>query len=352
MDERCYLCDGPGLTTVRDRLRHGIQRRVLGCARCGLQFLEPRRRDMAGYHAREYRQRHGPVPGRRVGPRENFELNVPQQARRVRLLAPYLRPATTRVLDVGCSTGEFLWTIRNRVRRCVGIELDPAHAEFARRLGLSVHAHPLGESRLAPAAFDVITAFHVFEHLEDPLAWLAAVRRHLAPGGVLCIEVPCLDDPLLTLYRIPEFADFWYREPHLFNYDGRALKAMLAKGGFTGRIVPLQDHGLVNHLHWASTRTPQASIEHARGRVELIARPAAPVPAPAGRRLEFARRTVNRWVRSMDARYRRLLERLGVTDGLVFIGRALRAPGGRGGGDVTRSRAVRSGRRAEGRPRS
>jgi SAM-dependent methyltransferase len=66
-------------------------------------------------------------------------------------------------------------------------------ASHARKeLGLDVHTARLSEAEadLAAERFDAVCAFHVVEHLPDPLGAMQLIRRTLRPGGHLLIEVP------------------------------------------------------------------------------------------------------------------------------------------------------------------
>lgn len=64
--------------------------------------------------------------------------------------------------------------------------------------------------------FDVITMFHVFEHLKNPGKWLDEIARALKPRGILFIEVPNANDVLLSFYESEAFADFTYWSAHLY----------------------------------------------------------------------------------------------------------------------------------------
>jgi SAM-dependent methyltransferase len=103
-----------------------------------------------------------------------------------------LRPAT--VLDVGCGTGTLLTApLAERFpgTRFHGVDPDPATIAFAQdhhRLENLTFGAP---DVLDPdARFDVIIASEVLEHVEDPLAFLALLRRRLNPGGRVLITVP------------------------------------------------------------------------------------------------------------------------------------------------------------------
>ena len=69
--------------------------------------------------------------------------------------------------------------------------------------------------------------FQVLEHVDDPIAFLAQVRRYLRPGGRLIVEVPNVDDWLLSVFSVPGYEDFDYRAPHVFYYSTRTLREVM-----------------------------------------------------------------------------------------------------------------------------
>ena len=71
-----------------------------------------------------------------------------------------------------------------------GVEVDEAAAGKARRFSPRVHAGDLLAAPFAAGEFDCVTAFHVLEHVPDPVGAVRRMLGWLAPGGLLVIEVP------------------------------------------------------------------------------------------------------------------------------------------------------------------
>ena len=95
-----------------------------------------------------------------------------------------------RYLDVGCGSGGSLGAARALGWRVAGIEVDPAAAEKARRFSDEIHVGDVLTARFVAGSFDVISAFHVLEHVPDPVAVARRMLEWLAPGGLVIIEVP------------------------------------------------------------------------------------------------------------------------------------------------------------------
>ena len=100
-------------------------------------------------------------------------------------------PANARILEIGCGTGHNLLALR-QFGEVEGLEIDPAaRALAAKRLGQPIAAAPLPQlDGIAPAAYDLIAALDVIEHVEDDAGAIAAIAARLRPGGKLLMTVP------------------------------------------------------------------------------------------------------------------------------------------------------------------
>lgn len=309
----CYLCGSPKTRVIRDHLRLGVRRNVLQCESCGLDFLEPREKDLRAYYATEYRKEYSPRPEEAAESQTIFDVYRPLQEERLARLRPYLPGPAARVLDVGCSAGHFLHVLSPHVGECVGIEFNLANAAFVReKLGFASYTVPIEETDLRKQSFDLITCFHALEHMPDPRAFLKTIGGYLKPGGQVYIEVPNVEDALLSVYRSGPYADFWYREPHLFNFSPATFTTLMKQAGFRGELLPVQRYSFLNHLHWAQVGKPQGSAE--------VAMP-APVLVTDERAPAAARARLNEWIARVDADYRQILRETGVSESIGFIGR-------------------------------
>jgi SAM-dependent methyltransferase len=154
--------------------------------------------------------------------------------RRARALTRFLggshgRPR--RALDIGCGDGEFLGTLQQLGWECQGTELTSTTARRAAAIpGLSVRTGPLDGGAYPEAGFDVVSLWHVLEHLADPDRTLRDCARWLRDGGLLLVAVPNLDSWQARLFR----GAWFHLDPpfHLFHFDPRSLARVLDDAGF------------------------------------------------------------------------------------------------------------------------
>jgi 2-polyprenyl-3-methyl-5-hydroxy-6-metoxy-1,4-benzoquinol methylase len=161
-----------------------------------------------------------------------------------------------RVLDIGCGDGQFLALAKTVASVAVGCEPDKQWAAHHKKLDINVVSDVslLGEQ----ARFDVITMFHVLEHIPEPLLFLAGAKARLAGGGgVLIVEVPSANDALLTLYENRVFSEFTYWSCHLYLHTPETLQMLMEKAGFrTVELRQYQRYPLANHLYWLARGRP------------------------------------------------------------------------------------------------
>lgn len=159
-----------------------------------------------------------------------------------------------RWLDVGTGAGGILEAMRDRPRCAQAVEPQGEFQVLLRDQGHVVHD---STSAVPTGSIDVATLFHVFEHMPDPLGELASLRRCLAPGGRVVIEVPHARDLLLDFLELEAFRAFTLWGEHLLLHTRDSLRRMLTAAGFTNvTIHGVQRYPLANHLHWAAKGRP------------------------------------------------------------------------------------------------
>ena len=155
-------------------------------------------------------------------------------------------------LDVGCGAGLLTEPLARLGARASGIDASPELIDVARRhaaaMGLDID-YRAGDVQELEGRFDLITCMEVIEHVADPAAFVQALARRLAPGGLLILSTPNATgwSKLLTitvaegLGRIPkgthDFAKFIAPE---------RMKLLLADAGLNCRDV--------EGIAWSPTR--------------------------------------------------------------------------------------------------
>jgi SAM-dependent methyltransferase len=141
------------------------------------------------------------------------------------LLSPLFK--NKRVLDIGCSTGDYLLRFPDNA---IGIDLSRPNLAACRRKELNVLRADLNSTLpFIESSFDVAFCTHVLEHVESPLNLLREVNRILCDKGKLVLSVPIET----TLVRVILNDDYFKKHPsHLYSFTMPCLIRLLDSTGF------------------------------------------------------------------------------------------------------------------------
>ncbi|THD69312.1 class I SAM-dependent methyltransferase [Robertkochia marina] len=140
--------------------------------------------------------------------------------RKTRLVNSY-HPSYNSILDIGCGTGDFLAQIPANKKR-QGVEVSPKAASIARSKNLDIKS----DLDQLKEPYDVITLWHVLEHLYEPDRMIQKISTHLKDDGLLIIALPNYKS-----YDAQHYKSYWagYDVPrHLYHYDKTALTRLLS----------------------------------------------------------------------------------------------------------------------------
>ena len=129
-----------------------------------------------------------------------------------------------RILDIGAGVGDFLNVSKNNGWETIGIEPSDKAKAIAKNKGVSF-AESLSE--LESSSFDVITMWHVLEHVPDLENQIKELKRLIKPTGTVIIAVPNFKS-----YDAEYYGKFWaaYDIPiHLWHFSKTAIKKLFAK---------------------------------------------------------------------------------------------------------------------------
>ena len=241
----CYLCNSTSFTTRKGQVRDAPDLKILECTGCGLVTLSSLEHIEAGFY--EDSGMHGAEPTSIDSWLKDTDWDDQRRFDMVKALLP-----NKKLLDFGCGAGGFLNKARQLAVTVAGVELE-----------LRVQKHWLDQITIHPSVesvggvYDLITAFHVVEHLSDPISILKALAAKLSKNGRMVVEVPSSEDVLLTLYDSSAFQHFTYWSQHLFLFNAETLRRLAKQAGLCIlSIQQYQRYPLSNHLHWLSKGKP------------------------------------------------------------------------------------------------
>jgi uncharacterized C2H2 Zn-finger protein len=157
-------------------------------------------------------------------------------------------------VDIGTGNGGILDILSKYADETHGVEPQNHSREFLNKIGYKVFK---SIDHLDDSRYEVVTLFHVVEHLINPLEDLMNIKDKMVDSGQIIIEIPHANDFLISFLESESFKSFTFWSEHLILHTRDSIEKLLIKVGFRNIIIkPYQRYPLANHLHWLSKNKP------------------------------------------------------------------------------------------------
>lgn len=211
---------------------------IVQCQSCGFKFLNPRPDENAisqYYDSSEYISHDSQPKTIR-----NFLYSIVRnhtQKKKLQLIEKYSKGK--KLLDIGCGTGEFISYCKQSGWEVKGVEPNLKPREYAIR---KHHVDVIDEPELTALnkpSFDIITLWHVLEHVHRLDERIQKIRQILNENGTLIIAVPNSNS-----WDAVHYNKFWaaYDLPrHIHHFSQDTIKQLANNSGFEiEKIVPMK----------------------------------------------------------------------------------------------------------------
>ncbi|MGM0478158.1 MAG: class I SAM-dependent methyltransferase [Bacteroidota bacterium] len=239
--EKCVVCGSTSHESFLEVKDHMITQEmftIVECESCGFHFTNPvPAKDKVGvyYQSEEYVSHSSSRKGL-----INWLYNIVRN-RTLKQKVSWVKNAVhgQRLLDVGSGTGHFLRVARKKGLEGYGIEPDADARTFAHKVN---HVRSCDQSELYSLeenSVDVITMWHVLEHIYDLRKDLSRMRNILSAGGKMFVAVPNMN-----AYDARYYGKFWaaYDVPrHLYHFRQQDIAKLFLDLGFQlEKVIPMK----------------------------------------------------------------------------------------------------------------
>lgn len=204
------------------------------CSECGLVYISPVKNDIKAVY----------TDNRSSSPSEYYRLtenaDVDTFTERIKIIEGLIPLGS--LLDVGCSTGNFMRIAGKRGWKTMGIEPNPQSYNICIEKKLNVINTFLDKEFAGKycCAFDAVYAGDVIEHVDNPVEFTSLLMNTLKPGGILLIVTPDYNSRIARYFQVKPVE-------HLLYFEKASLSFLFKK--------------LNKNLELITTTTRERSIE-------------------------------------------------------------------------------------------
>jgi 2-polyprenyl-3-methyl-5-hydroxy-6-metoxy-1,4-benzoquinol methylase len=233
----CPVCNEAGFAPFLEVTDHFLTRErfnIVSCNHCGFKFINPRpvESEIERYYQSQDYISHDST-------KNDLLSKIYKTARHFSLRGKLklIKKYSTRgsVLDIGCGTGDFLACCQAEGFSVTGMEPGDKARAFAVMNNRVKAEKNLIDVAASGKRFDIITLWHVLEHIHRINETIEQIRTLLSENGTLIVAVPNCDSPDAKKYR-----EFWaaYDVPrHLYHFNKKTISLLFGNHGFNVKEI-------------------------------------------------------------------------------------------------------------------
>ena len=230
----CPVCNSNNIVAVSEAKDETVSKKlfqVWECKSCSVRFTQdiPALNDIAAYYKSDAYISHSDTSKGLINKLYHVARSYTLASKK-RLVQKNSPQRNGNLLDVGAGTGAFASYMQQAGWTVTGLEPSAAARENAKKMH-NIALQPSEDLfKLPPASFDVITLWHVLEHVHFLHEYMNAFRQLLVQNGTLIIAVPNY-----TSYDATVYSGAWaaYDVPrHLYHFSPKSMRHLLHQHGF------------------------------------------------------------------------------------------------------------------------
>lgn len=226
---------------------------LISCQSCYLVYYTPRpsKQELRDFYTVE--NHHHEFAQSLMSGEDFAEKRYLQFKKSLKKYAPFiLTQSSPLLLDIGCGTGDFLRIASKNRWNIAGVEISPQGSISANQLleRNCVYTGDLLDLDLPDNYYDVITIFHVIEHLIDPLSTLKKIYQLLKPNGILFVETPNIGGFGAKIKK-RNWSQIMPLE-HITYFQPSSLRFSLEKAGFVENYTFTCSPTIIESIHGMS----------------------------------------------------------------------------------------------------
>lgn len=242
----CPVCSGNKFKPFISCIDHTVSREtfhIVQCEECGFRFTNPRpdEKEIGRYYISEEYISHSGTSRGLVNKIYGLVRNhtIKQKVKLINQVSGIRYRASRNILDMGCGTGEFLQACKTDGWEVTGIEPSEIARKHAKEnYGIDAMI-PERLFELKEKKFNVITLWHVLEHVHQLDKTINQIGTILLENGTLIIAVPNCNS-----WEAKKYAEHWaaWDVPrHLYHFTEKDIRAIFKKHNFVLKeVIPMK----------------------------------------------------------------------------------------------------------------